>query len=455
VPFQHIFEELKRITMKLLKLSSLTTALVISLALATHPNSVRAQSILEKVKDRAKHTATQKVLSEADKAVNKGIDKAIAAPKKKNNGSEDAPVDTETAESISTVTQQASVKSFSKYDFVPGDSVIYATSFVEEALGELPAGWNSNRSSAVVSLEGLPDQWLRMAQGGVALTDNAGNFGEDFTVEFDLLMHFDLQGYLPPSFRFGLFDSGEESTTSNRFLNDPTGVKSFFVEISPVADAANLLMEGYDKHSRYFYSGSQRNSLARDWYDRPLHVAVQVQKERARVWVDGEKLYDVPKAIPRQGTLNQLFFKLSTSSYKEEQVGVYLGNLKVAKGVPDTRHQLVETGRFSTTGILFDTGSAIIKPESAGVLKSLASVLTAHEDMKVKIVGHTDSVGGDAANRLLSEQRATAVKEALESQYQINGSRLETEGKGASEPLADNNIAVGRAQNRRVEFIKL
>jgi len=441
--------------MKLLKFSSLTAALIVGLSLATNTNYLQAQSILEKVRDRAKQTATQKVLSEADKAVNKGIDKAIAAPKKKSNGSQDAPVDPGAEESTPTAAQQASIKAFSKYDFIPGDSVIYATNFVGEALGELPAGWNSNRSSVTVSLDGMPDQWLRMAQGGVALTDNEENFGEDFTAEFDLLMHFDLQGYLPPSFRFGLLDSGEESTTSNGLLNDPKGAKSFFVEISPVADAANLLMEGYDKHSRYFNSGSQRNSLAGEWYGRPVHVAIQVQKERVRVWMDGEKLYDVPKAIPRQGNLNQLFFKLSTSSYTEEQVGVYLGNLKVAKGVPDTRHQLVETGRFSTTGILFDTGSAIIKPESSGVLKSLASVLSAHEDMTVRIVGHTDSVGGDAANQLLSEQRAAAVKEALESQYQINGSRLETEGKGASEPLADNNIAVGRAQNRRVEFIKL
>lgn len=436
------------------KSHSLIAVLFIGLLLAISTTSVKAQSILERVKDRAKQTATQKILNEADKAVNTGIDKALAAPKKKSSGSPEVLLETE-SEFAADDAQQLSVKSFSKYDFIPGDSVIYATSFVGELLGELPVGWNSNRSSVVVSLDGLPGQWLRMDQGGVVLTDNEESFGEDFTAEFDLLMHFAFQGYLPPSLRFGLLDSGEELTTSNRLLNDPKGVKSFFVEISPLADAANLLMEGYDKYSRYFHSSAQRNSLGSNWYDRPVHVAIQVQKERVRVWIDGEKLYDVPKAIPRQGTLNQLFFQLSTSSYKDEQVGIYLGNLKVARAVPDTRHQLVETGRFSTTGILFDTGSAVIKPESLGVLNSIASVLTAHQDMKIRIIGHTDSVGDDSANQLLSERRAAAVKEALENRYQINGSRLEVGGKGESEPLADNNLAVGRAQNRRVEFIKL
>src|SRR5690606_8124686 len=148
-------------------------------------------------------------------------------------------------------------------------------------------------------------------------------------------------------------------------------------------------------------------------------------------------------------------FQLSSSPYSDEQIGVYFSNIKMAKGLPDTRHKLVEDGKFSTTGILFDTGSAIVKPESAGVLKTIAAVLTQHPDIRVRIVGHTDAVGDDKANLELSGRRAASVSEVLQAVYQIDGGRLETSGKGEAEPVADNQTADGRTQNRRVEFIKL
>src|SRR5690606_37921750 len=138
--------------------------------------------------------------------------------------------------------QQATIKAFSKYDFVPGDSVLYANDFDGEAIGELPTGWNSNGSSVIVTLDGLPGQWLRMAQRTVVLTDNQQLFGSDFTVEFDLILQYDFKGWYPPSLRFGLLATGVESTTSNRFLSDPKGDKSFFVELSPLSDGANLML---------------------------------------------------------------------------------------------------------------------------------------------------------------------------------------------------------------------
>src|SRR5690606_21074650 len=162
-----------------------------------------------------------------------------------------------------------------------------------------------------------------------------------------------------------------------------------------------------------------------------------------------------PKGIPKDGQLNQLFLQLGSSPYEDEQIGVYISNIKIAKGLPDTRHKLVEEGKFSTTGILFDTGSATIKPESAGVLKFIAAVLTQYPDIRVRIVGHTDAVGDESANLTLSERRAAAVKIALQTEHQIDSTRLEASGKGETEPVGDNQTTAGRAQNRRVEFVKL
>ncbi|WP_196940084.1 OmpA family protein [Sphingobacterium pedocola] len=433
---------------------------MISFAAFFGTEPLAAQSILRKIKGRVEQTATQKVLNETDKAVSKSIDKAIESATAEGNASPakgESSTDQQHTTSGNDINghQKTSIEAFSKYDFIPGDSVLYVNDFSGEAIGELPTGWNSNGSSVIVSLGDVPGQWLRMAQRTVVLTDNEKSFGPDFTVEFDMVVQIDFKGWLPPSFQFGLLASGTESTTSNKLLSDPKGEKSFYVAVSPLTDAGNLALESYEKYSRYFNSPPTKNKLVRQWYGRVSHVAIQGQKERLRIWVDGEKLYDVPKGSPKAGVFNQLFFGLDSSPYTDEQIGVYFSNIKIAKGLPDTRHKLVEEGKFSTTGILFDTGSATIKPESAGVLKAIAAVLAQHPDIRVRIVGHTDAVGNDNVNIDLSGRRAVAVSEALQAEYQIDGGRLETDGKGETDPVADNQTAMGRTQNRRVEFIKI
>ena len=434
---------------RLQQITTLTT--LAAVFFVASPTGVAAQSILNKIKQRAEQTAARKILDETDKAVSKEMDKVIGTSKPDN----DTTVPKATSEVDTVNAKHGAIQSFSKYDFVPGDSVLYATDFDGEAVGELPTGWNSNGSSVIVTLDGIPGQWIRMAQRTVVLTDNEKPFGPDFTVEFDMVLQFDFKGWLPPSFQFGLLAAGSESTTANKFLSDPKGDKSFYVEVSPMADAGNIALESYEKYIRHFHVTPTKNQSVGQWYGKVSRVAIQGQKERLRVWVDGQKLYDVPKGIPKGGEFNQLFFRLTSSPYNDEQIGVYFSNIKIARGLPDTRHKLLEEGSFSTTGILFDTGSATVKPASAGVLKAIAAVLAQHPDIRVRIVGHTDASGDDNANLALSERRAAAVSEMLQAEYQIDGSRLETGGKGESEPIADNQTGAGRVQNRRVEFIKL
>jgi outer membrane protein OmpA-like peptidoglycan-associated protein len=191
------------------------------------------------------------------------------------------------------------------------------------------------------------------------------------------------------------------------------------------------------------------------YYGKVSHVAVQVQETRFRVWINGEKKFDLPKALPVDYIFNQMYFKLSSSSYTDEELGFYISNLKVATGKPDTRHKLVEEGKFSTTGILFDFQSAVIKPESYAVVKEVATVLTENSGIRIKVLGHTSSDGDDNANMELSKKRAAAVRDLLASEFGIDASRIETEGKGETLPIADNKTKEGKTSNRRVEFIKL
>jgi len=115
---------------------------------------------------------------------------------------------------------------------------------------------------------------------------------------------------------------------------------------------------------------------------------------------------------------------------------------------------LREKGSVALHGILFDTGKATIKAESAAILASVAELLKTDAALRLEIRGHTDNVGAPAANQKLSEDRAAAVKAYLVKAFGIPADRLTTAGFGDTKPVADNANEEGRARNRRVELVK-
>ena len=110
--------------------------------------------------------------------------------------------------------------------------------------------------------------------------------------------------------------------------------------------------------------------------------------------------------------------------------------------------------RTQSHGILFDTDSDQLKPESAAVIRSIARGLETNPALKLLIEGHTDSTGNADRNLDLSKRRAEAVKAVLASQFSVDAGRLTTAGLGATKPMDSNDTPTGRAQNRRVEFVK-
>jgi len=120
----------------------------------------------------------------------------------------------------------------------------------------------------------------------------------------------------------------------------------------------------------------------------------------------------------------------------------------------DAMHaQPTDRGVVLTLGdVLFETGKADLKPGTISDLTQLVTFLNKYPDRTVTIEGHTDSVGGQDFNLGLSQRRAEAVRAYLMRQG-IDGSRIETKGMGESAPVASNDTAGGRQQNRRVEGI--
>ena len=103
------------------------------------------------------------------------------------------------------------------------------------------------------------------------------------------------------------------------------------------------------------------------------------------------------------------------------------------------------------SGILFNTDSYTLSEASKTNLSDLSKTLQKYEDTNILIEGHTDNTGSDQHNKILSEQRATSVADYLKS-YGVIGSRITTNGYGEMQPMADNNTAEGRQQNRRVDI---
>lgn len=101
--------------------------------------------------------------------------------------------------------------------------------------------------------------------------------------------------------------------------------------------------------------------------------------------------------------------------------------------------------------ISFDSGRADIKANLRPVLDQFASGLGSQTNMSVTVIGHTDSVGGDAANNALSINRANSVRDYLVTRG-VGSSRITTAGRGEREPVSDNSSEIGRAKNRRVEI---
>jgi OmpA-OmpF porin, OOP family len=136
-----------------------------------------------------------------------------------------------------------------------------------------------------------------------------------------------------------------------------------------------------------------------------------------------------------------------------EAKGIEPSKIAAPPATPDLSTSLEQQGSANLYGILFDYDQDTVKPESKPALDQIAKVLTDKPSLRLKIIGHTDNVGGAAYNLDLSTRRAANVSAALVGGYGIDPTRLSFEGAGLSRPIASNDTDEGRAQNRRVELV--
>lgn len=354
--------------------------------------------------------------------------------------------------------QTNTLQVYSKFDFVPGEKVIAVEDFSQDAVGDFPARWNTNGSGELVTIEGQEGKWLKFGPSTIAYPEFVTSLPENFTVEFTLACTQPFSFYSTYfTFFFGpVLNPAKNYTKWSGYSYDK--INGVEVALHPQS-AGSVGVNGMKSIITLDESGAEiiNNSAEFGEFNHEtknvIKISVWRQKTRLRVYVNETKIWDIPKAFNATALYNFLGFRVEDYSMDED--AFFLSNIRVAVGAPDTRHKFLELGKYSTTGIKFDVNSANIKPESYGTLKDFAAVMTENPAVKVKIVGHTDSDGDDASNLALSKKRADAVKTSLNKEFGIDISRFETEGKGESQPAEPNTSVEGKANNRRVEFIKL
>jgi outer membrane protein OmpA-like peptidoglycan-associated protein len=285
-----------------------------------------------------------------------------------------------------------------------------------------------------------PGNWfnLNSTDGNYFLLKNV-DFPKNFIIEFDIV----------PKKPGGRIAAGLILYTEDKYKemdNNPHPGNSGII-ISVEKENWNTL--GYKTGESSQITGSSAVNPVEP--EKVNHVIMWVQNRRLRIYHKSAKVLDMPTNLFDGTKLNRLCFRLSRGA----SCGSYISNFRITDAAPDMRSKLLTDGKLVTYGIYFDVNKDVVKPESYGTLKGIADVLKENAVVKVKIVGHTDSDGADAANMDLSKRRGASVKDALVKDFAIDASRLESDGMGETQPIAPNDTPVNKALNRRVELIKL
>jgi OOP family OmpA-OmpF porin len=351
-------------------------------------------------------------------------------------------------------TTAANFTSYSKFDFVPGEKIIFFDDFSQDNVGDFPAKWNTNGSGEVVTINTHPGKWLKMRNSTTYIPDIISKkFPENYTLEYDMIADGEDR-----SGNFNIEFTSLPTKTEVPAASDPSGYAGLFLYAEMQADGAiRFVTKTMIYANGEFTDGGATTDIndltLKDKGEEKFHISIAVNKQRFRYYINEVKVLDLPRVLP-VAVYNTIIFRMWGWA-EDHPFGALISNVRYAEGTTDVRSKLMTEGKLVTRGILFDVNSDKIKAESYGSLKEIAQVLKDNAGVKVKIVGHTDSDGDDNANLSLSKKRAAAVKNSLSKDFGIDASRMETDGKGEAEPASPNTSPENKANNRRVEFIKL
>lgn len=413
-------------------------SLVIGLVLAglAGTSSTADAQFWKKVKETAKRAAQREVLKEVEETVTGSVRCAfdnlecIRQAEAEGKAVETVDADGNVVSPAGATSSGAATALNANYDFEPGTRLLFAEDFTRDNVGDFPR-----------RMELVRGNWEIVEWQGRRFMRNTGPRGAAIKIN--------LPSTLP------------ERYTIETEVYFPHGNQQMVLFTTPPERAWNRTDDNFFKIAGNHGTGIEARATARDLVratskDARMHegvvpIRIMVDGRYAKVFVGERRVANVPNAsLPRSGSLY-----LENVNFADEKNAMLIGPIRVAAGGKDLYEVLATDGRVTADGILFDTGSHRIRPESRPVLQEIGAMLREHPELRLNIVGHTDNAGSEEQNRILSRERAGAVMQHLVREYGIAQARLRAEGKGPSEPVTTNDTPAGRQQNRRVELVRM
>jgi OOP family OmpA-OmpF porin len=303
-------------------------------------------------------------------------------------------------------------------DFIPGARTIFFDDFSDVGADDIPSHWPSHEGKLDLRTpkDGAPPE--RYATENVALTSPSMA--------------------VPANFTFELEWTGGGAMEWN-FRNGKTIVLAAVVHADTDGKLAIVQIIGAGGEAL----GSGKISVDTS---KPIEFELWAQQRKMGAYLNGQKVIDVNEF--QFAAINH-FDDLET---KFRDVSIH--KVRVAETAPDFASAINAGGKYVAHGIEFEADSDRLNPESAGTLKQIAAALTKDPNLKLEIDAYTDSTGDADHNVKLSQLRAQAVQSVLVTQFGIAAARLSANGFGAAKPIGSNVTPEGRAENRRVEFLK-
>lgn len=402
-------------------------------AVITSPVGAQIDDPAKKVEKEGENRTNKNI----DKGIDKGFDKiekGVGSLFKKKD-KKDKEKKEEKAEAPSKSTKQAEADTenpvktepakpelkWAKYDFVPGDEVIFEDNLLGEENGEFPSRWDLGNGTAEIAEFGGEN--VIMFRGNATwivpyLKNPENDYLPDvFTIEFDL--------YKPSgSFNIYLYDRKNQKVKSNA---------TYF-------DIWSNSMECHSAKSNL--PGNKK--IDNQW----VHIAIAYTNGKLKGYIDETRLVNIPHLEFNPKGLTLYCYHASDNNR------VYVKNIRIAEGGVKYYDRFLQDGKIIANGIRFDVNKATLKPESMGVINEIYDMMEKYPEIKFSVEGHTDSDGENDFNQKLSEQRAETVRNTLIN-LGIDSGRLVFKGWGESKPIAGNDTPEGKATNRRVEFVKM
>lgn len=302
-------------------------------------------------------------------------------------------------------------------DFIPGERTIFFDDFTDVGADDVPPHWPVHDGKIEMRpVEGARPEMY--APDSVALTSPPMIVPANFTFQSEWI------------------GAGEMEWN---FRNGKTIVLTAVVHADSENKFASVQILGADGGTL----GSGRISADTA---KPIEFALWAQQRRMGVYLNGQRVIDVDE------------FQFSAINHFEEVQAkfrdVSIHKVRVAETAPDFTSAINAGGKFVTHAIEFDADGDHLKPESAAVLKEIAAALTKDPQSKFEIDAYTDPIGDAQHSLELSRLRAQAVQSVLATQFGISAARLTANGFGVTKPLGSNATPEGRAENRRIEFLK-